>query len=165
IFHEKDRYRPIVRVKRFVQEMFERDVPRASLLTADRQGYTRAEYDRLTESRPAYCPRRVAYARQRLFMKKFGRLSAGIALGWRYGFDSGQSLDHVYRNRPVGVTSLGRLIDRVYLNTIGWRGIRQRRANLQKALEETAQRLAKSGETVCVVDIAAGPGRYLLEAL
>jgi alpha-beta hydrolase superfamily lysophospholipase/SAM-dependent methyltransferase len=165
IFHDTDRHRPIGRVKRFVEESFARPASRPSLLTADREGYTKAEFDRLMKRPPAYCPRRLAFAGQRVFMKTLGRLSDGMAIGWRHGFDSGQSLDHVYRNRAAGRTPLGRLIDRVYLDTIGWRGIRQRRANLERAIVEAAERLGGSGEPVCVVDVAAGPGRYLLETL
>ena len=165
ILHDRDRQRPIARVREFIEEAFGRPAKRASLLTADRDGYTKSEYDRLRQAAPPYCPRRLAFAGQRLFLRTVGRLSEGISTGWRHGFDSGQSLDHVYRNRPAGRTPLGRLIDRVYLNAIGWRGIRQRRINLEKALEQTIARLAAERHPPCVVDIAAGPGRYLLETL
>ena len=47
-------------------------------------------------------------------MRAGGRLSRGIDLGWRTGFDSGESLDHVYRDQAAGITPLGRLIDRYY---------------------------------------------------
>ena len=50
-----------------------------------------------------------------------------ILLGWGSGFDSGRTLDYVYENKPRGFTWLGRLIDKNYLNSIGWRGIRVRR--------------------------------------
>jgi hypothetical protein len=60
-------------------------------------------------------------------MKTVGRLSAGVRLGWRSGFDSGESLDYVYANTPRGITSLGRALDRIYLNSAGWRAIRQRK--------------------------------------
>jgi len=60
-------------------------------------------------------------------MKTGGRLSKGIDLGWRSGFDSGLTLDYVYDNRRKGTTPLGRLIDRNYLNSPGWRGIRRER--------------------------------------
>jgi hypothetical protein len=35
-----------------------------------------------------------------------GRLSKGVALGWRTGFDSGLTLDYVYENRARGTTPL-----------------------------------------------------------
>ena len=41
-----------------------------------------------------------------------GRLSKGVQLAGRTGFDSGQSLDHVYRNTPEGCHVPGPLIDK-----------------------------------------------------
>lgn len=61
-----------------------------------------------------------------------GLLSTGIALGLRTGFDSGSTLDYIYRNEAQGRTKLGRLIDRNYLNAAGWRGIRVRGAHMQQ---------------------------------
>jgi SAM-dependent methyltransferase len=57
------------------------------------------------------------------------------------------------------------LIDRCYLNAIGWRGIRQRKANLIALLSRTIDEVTRRGEAVRIVDIASGPGRYLLETL
>jgi SAM-dependent methyltransferase len=94
-----------------------------------------------------------------------GRLSRGVRIGWNSGFDSGQSLDHVYRNRGEGTTPIGRMIDRHYLDAIGWRGIRQRRVHMEQLLDEhIASALDQFGQ-VRILDIAAGPGRYLLETL
>ncbi len=98
-------------------------------------------------------------------MKTFGKLSDGVSLGWRAGFDSGQSLDYIYENKPRGVTPLGKLIDRIYLNAIGWRGIRIRRQDLETALLRSIEQVRATGSPVRVLDIAAGPGRYMLEAL
>ena len=58
-----------------------------------------------------------------LMLRSVGRLSDGVRLGWRVGFDSGAMMDYVYRNRAAGITPLGRAIDRLYLNSVGWRGI------------------------------------------
>src|SRR5262249_43651839 len=118
IFHERDRPRVIKKVHDFICERFTDTPPRRSLLAADRGGYTCEEYDRLSK------PGGPWYAPVRWLLKGPGRLSRGINLGWKHGFDSGLSLDYIYENRAQGVTSLGRLIDRFYLNAIGWRGIR-----------------------------------------
>jgi SAM-dependent methyltransferase len=96
-------------------------------------------------------------------MRTLGRLSRGISIGWRYGFDSGESLDHVYGNQSRGSSLLGRLIDRCYLSSVGWKGIRQRKVHLERALEEAVRLAHKEGRPLRVVDIASGPGRYLLE--
>ena len=89
----------------------------------------------------------------------------GIRLGHRTGFDSGSTLDYVYRNSPSGFGPLGRLVDKVYLESIGWRGIRQRKIHLEELLRATMGRIARRGMPVRVLDIAAGHGRYVLDAL
>jgi SAM-dependent methyltransferase len=74
-------------------------------------------------------------------------------------------LDYVYENRPRGTTALGRAFDHAYLNSIGWRGIRQRKVHLQKFLRVALDEMAADGHPVRVLDVASGPGRYVLETL
>jgi hypothetical protein len=57
------------------------------------------------------------------------------------------------------------LIDKQYLNSIGWRGIRQRKLHLEELLRVAMLRVRKSNRPVQVLDIAAGHGRYVMEAL
>lgn len=165
IFHEKDRHVPVDAVRAFVQKAFEEPAHVSSLLNADVRGHTKQEFDRLSRPLSSICPRRWSFAAQKLFLKTIPLLSHGVRLGWRCGFDSGQSLDHIYSNRARGITPLGRFIDRIYLNAIGWRGIRIRKANLQRILLDTIRRLGKSPEPLRICDIAAGPGRYVLDAI
>src|SRR5262245_640855 len=126
LFHEKDRRLVVGKVRDFIRERFAQPPPAQARLDADRGGYTRDEYDRLCG------PGGLRFAPLRWLMKGPGRLSRGIQLGWKHGFDSGIMLDYIYENRAQGVTPLGRLIDRLYLNAIGWRGIRARLALLQQ---------------------------------
>jgi hypothetical protein len=98
-------------------------------------------------------------------MRVGGMLSSGIELGHRTGFDSGSTLDYVYRNQPQGAGPLGRLIDKGYLDSIGWRGIRQRKIHVEELVRAAMQHLADRNMPVRLVDIAAGHGRYVLEAL
>ena len=98
-----------------------------------------------------------------LVMRTVGRASAGIDLGYRCGFDSGPMLDYVYRNRPGGRWGIGVLADWVYLNTVGWRAIRARKALLQEVLRAEIARRRVPERPVVLADVAAGPGRYLLE--
>ncbi|RMN49774.1 class I SAM-dependent methyltransferase family protein, partial [Pseudomonas syringae group genomosp. 3] len=81
------------------------------------------------------------------------------------GFDSGSTLDYVYRNRPAGKGALGRMIDKNYLQSIGWRGIRQRKLHAEELLRLAMAHLRNQGKPVRIVDIAAGHGRYILESL
>jgi alpha-beta hydrolase superfamily lysophospholipase/SAM-dependent methyltransferase len=159
IFHEKDRHVVVEKVRDFIQERFTQPPGAVPLLNADRQGYTHAEYERLSR------PGGPLFAPVRWLMKGPGRLSRGIDLGWKHGFDSGVMLDYIYENRAQGLTPLGKLIDRAYLNAIGWRGIRVRRALLEKILRETIKQTHAEGRPVRLLDIASGPGRYVLETL
>lgn len=159
VFHEKDRHQAVAQVRAFMQERFQRPAERPSLVDADKHGYTKDEYDRLSR------PGSVRFAVVRGLMKTVGPLSRGIALGWRSGFDSGATLDYVYENRPQGITPLGRLMDRAYLNSIGWRGIRVRRALLEQVLRERIEQAHAAGQPVRLLDIASGAGRYVLETL
>jgi alpha-beta hydrolase superfamily lysophospholipase len=162
---EKDRHLALERAREFILRMFEQPPPADSLLDADRQGDTRNEMVRLSAPLPALSPADLKYRLTRLSMRTLGRLSAGIRLGIATGFDSGSTLDYVYRNQPQGSTPLGRMIDRNYLGSIGWRGIRARKQHLEQAIALAAGRLRAEGRDVRIADIAAGHGRYVLEAV
>ncbi|HLY08927.1 MAG TPA: bifunctional alpha/beta hydrolase/class I SAM-dependent methyltransferase [Planctomycetota bacterium] len=159
VFHEKDRERPIARARQFILQAFDQ-LPRTK--AAD---VTTGEHERLLRPLPLSSPKRAGYAISRVLMKTVGRLSDGIRLGWRTGFDSGQSLDYVYENRARGLGLIGRLIDRAYLNSVGWKGIRQRKVHLELAIEKAIDLLRSRHPIVRIVDVAAGPGRYLLDLL
>lgn len=165
VFHESNRAKMVTEVRKFLTDAFERPRALAPLLDAHRSGYAKEEYDRLKRPLSLLAPRRVSFAVQRLQMRTTGRLSQGIRIGRDTGFDSGRSLDYVYGNRAEGITPLGRMIDRIYLNAIGWRGIRVRKQHLQQMLRRAVELTAADGRTVHLVDIASGPGRYLLEVL
>ncbi|MBI4311542.1 MAG: class I SAM-dependent methyltransferase family protein [Chloroflexi bacterium] len=106
---------------------------------------------------------RVKWAGLRTAFRTIGRAGAGIDLGFRRGFDSGEMLDYVYENEARGRFLLGKAIDRAYLNAVGWRAIRARKALLKEVLHrETAQRRAE-GKPSVILDVASGPGRYLQE--
>lgn len=159
VFHEKDRRLVTDKIREFVVERFADPSPPPSLTNGDKQGYTRNEYDRLRQPGPFW------WGIQRFIMRSIACLSDGILLGWGSGFDSGRTLDYVYENKPRGFTWLGRLIDKNYLNSIGWRGIRVRRENLECMLRETIQNLHAAGRAVRILDIATGCGRYVLETM
>jgi alpha-beta hydrolase superfamily lysophospholipase len=159
IFHEKERAQVIDRAREFILERFAAPPAPPSLLDADKFGHTWEEYERLKlRGSPQFAVVRAG-------MKTGGRLSKGIDLGWRSGFDSGLTLDYVYENKAQGSTPLGRFIDHGYLNSIGWRGIRQRKKNLEKLLRNAIEKMHAAGHAVRIVDIAAGGGRYLLETM
>jgi alpha-beta hydrolase superfamily lysophospholipase len=162
---ERDRAQAIAKVRAFIEKCFASPPPAASLLDADRAGYTREEFERLSRPLPALSPKALNFALTRFGMATGGRLSEGIRLGFTTGFDSGSTLDYVYRNRPSGITPLGKFIDFCYLNSIGWRGIRVRKKHLERLLTEAIAALRAAARPVRIADIAAGHGRYVLEAI
>jgi alpha-beta hydrolase superfamily lysophospholipase len=162
---ERDRAVAVASMRRFIVERFaqERVVP--SLQDADRRGFTHEEAHALAAPLPALSPRGLYWTMTRRSLQLGGVLSDGIRLGHATGFDSGSTLDYVYRNQAHGLPLVGTLVDRTYLDSIGWRGIRQRKLHVEELLRLAMQRLREAGLPVHVMDIAAGHGRYVLEAL
>jgi len=162
---EKNRGHAVASARRFILQNFAQPIPRPSLLTADRLGLTCAESESLAAPLPHNSLRDLYWRMTRASMRLGSRLSSGIKLGFDTGFDSGSTLDYVYRNSPTGTSCVGRMIDRNYLDSIGWRGIRQRKLHVEELLRVAMQQLRDQGREVRIVDIAAGHGRYILEAL
>lgn len=100
---------------------------------------------------------------QRAFIKYFGFMSEGISIGKKYGFDSGVSLDYIYKNEINGSNFFGKFMDKNYLNAIGWRGIRERKFNLEELLEISIEDIKRRGKEVNILDIAGGPAKYLIQ--
>jgi SAM-dependent methyltransferase len=165
-FNEQDNHLPLNAARRFILEAFSRPRHEPSLLEADRNSAAQREYETLANPLPLFSFKGIRYALTRFMMRTLGaRLSQGVKLGVRTGFDSGATLDYVYRNQAEGVATLGRMIDRNYLNAIGWQGIRQRKTHLEKLLRRAMTELCVAGKPVHIVDIAAGHGRYVLDAV
>jgi alpha-beta hydrolase superfamily lysophospholipase len=162
---ERDRHLAVSRARRFILQNLEQPVPRPSLLDADRLGATCAEAEELAAPLPHNSLRDLYWRMTRASMRLGSKLSTGVKLGFDTGFDSGSTLDYVYRNKPTGTGALGRMIDGNYLKSIGWRGIRQRKINLEELLRLAMAHLRNQGKPVHIVDIAAGHGRYILESL
>jgi alpha-beta hydrolase superfamily lysophospholipase len=161
LLHEKERTRVVGHIGNFLGERFAQRPGYELQAEQDCGGSTRTEYDRLRL--PAR--RKWVWGMQRGMLGSFGRMSAGIRVGHRSGFDSGVMLDYVYENKPRGVPLLGTMIDRSYLNSLGWRGIRARREHLELLLDQAITRLQSVEKPVRIVDIAAGAGRYVLGIL
>ncbi len=164
VLGERERKLALDRIRDFLERMFRAPPAHVSRLQAHRAGYTRDEELRLREPLPLLSLKNLQFAMTRLSMRTLGRLSAGLRLGLETGFDSGSTLDYVYRNEARGDALIGKAIDRGYLDAIGWRGIRVRKKHLVHAITAAAQRLRAAGMPVRIADIAAGYGRYVLDA-
>lgn len=162
---ELNREQAVSRAQRFILECFARAPERPDLRDADRFGYTCAEAEALATPLPNWSIRDLYWRATRANMRLGRLLSDGINLGFQTGFDSGSTLDYVYRNQPAGAGPVGRMIDRTYLESAGWRGIRQRKVHIEELLRLAMASLREQGREVRILDIAAGHGRYILEAL
>jgi len=162
---ELDRARAVAMARSFLLGRFAAPVAPPDLRHADVAGATYDEAKALAAPLPVLSPRGLYWSATRAGLRFGGALSEGVALGHRTGFDSGSTLDYVYRNQARGVTALGRAIDRNYLDSIGWRGIRQRKLHLEELLGQAMARVRAAGLPVHIVDIAAGHGRYVLDSL
>jgi alpha-beta hydrolase superfamily lysophospholipase len=162
---EKERNLAVGKAREFILKLFSGSAEQLVLVDADRKGSTKEEFDRLSVPLRPMSPRGVAFRAIKAGMTTGGRLSDGIRLGLQTGFDSGSTLDYVYRNKASGITPLGKLIDWFYLNSIGWRGIRIRKQHVERLLIRTIAALETNGIPVRIVDIAAGHGRYVLDSV
>lgn len=162
---EKDRHLAFANIRAFIARVHATPSTPPALLDADQRGHVRDEAVRNSQPLPTLSLKNLQYAFTRLSMRTLGRSADGIRLGLETGFDSGATLDYVYRNEARGTPPLGRLIDRNYLDAIGWRGIRVRKAHLEQAIAFAAGRLRAAGRPVHLLDIAAGHGRYVVDAV
>ncbi len=162
---ERDRKLATDNIRSFVRGLFDNPPAPISLRDAHRIGFTADESRALGKPLPWYTPRGAYWAITRASLKFGGLLSRGIALGHSTGFDSGSTLDYVYRNQAQGVPLIGTMIDRTYLDSIGWRGIRVRKTHVEELLRKAFARVHAHGLPLRVMDVAAGHGRYVLDAI
>lgn len=162
---EKDRAPAVQSIREFILRLFDEAPQAVDLRSAHLSGETADESRALAEPLSPWSPRGAYWAITRGSLRFGGLLSRGVKLGHQTGFDSGSTLDYVYRNEPRGAGPIGRSIDRTYLDSIGWRGIRQRKIHVEELLCEAMERLAEKHREVHLMDIAAGHGRYVLDAV
>lgn len=162
---EKDRAMAFDKMKTFIDKLYAAKPYTFDYSHEDQWSPSADAYRELQAPPKARSLEGMFYSSMSYGMKTIGRLSKGMRLGYETGFDSGSTLDYVYRNYPEGTGILGRMIDRHYLSSIGWQGIRVRKVNIQQVIEQAVAWLKESDMPVRVVDIAAGHGRYVLDAL
>ncbi|MES2300009.1 MAG: bifunctional alpha/beta hydrolase/class I SAM-dependent methyltransferase [Pseudomonadota bacterium] len=151
--------------RQFIDDCYAQALPPANHYHSfDNSSRSAAHYQALLQGRAGGALENAYYGFQKWLLGRLGRLSDGMRIGLEHGFDSGASLDYVYRNVAGGRLLLGKSIDRGYLDAIGWRGIRERKAHLQQALSRLIA-AHPAGQPLRILDIAAGGGRYVLETV
>ena len=162
---EQNREIAFVEMRRFIRERFNQPLYQVDLTQAHLHSESRREADELATPLSICSPRGAFWAIYRASLDLGARWSEGLKIGKETGYDSGSTLDYVYRNQPQGSNAFGVAVDKHYLNAIGWRGIRQRKINIGKAIQTASAKLREAGKPVHVLDIASGHGRYVLDAL
>ena len=157
IIFEKERQKVYKMLDDFIQDVFKNQ---NTTLDVSPREFSRKEYERIA-LKEYPLNEKIFYSIQKFSMRTFGFLSKGMSLGLKYGFDSGISLDYIYKNQADGNLLLGKFIDRFYLNQIGWTGIRERKKNLLTLIEEKINSLGE--ENVKILDVAGGTGNYLFD--
>lgn len=122
-------------------------------------------YEELSRPLTIFSYKWFKWALVRFFLNTIGRLSYGIRIGFKHGFDSGTMLDYVYKNNPQGLLFIGKIIDKQYLNGAGWVGIRQRKIHLKGVVREVIESNRKINKPTVIMDVASGPCRYLIETI
>jgi alpha-beta hydrolase superfamily lysophospholipase/SAM-dependent methyltransferase len=165
IFYEKDVQQALIASLQFIEECFARaPMPVEHYQKADSEGFSAKQFKALRNGALGSPLENAMFGMQRMMLGSLGRLSNGMKTGLEHGFDSGASLDYVYRNQATGNGLIGKIIDQGYIDAIGWRGIRLRKIHLQKALSTLIEQ-HPVGQPLRILDIAAGSGRYLLETV
>lgn len=159
VFHETGRADLWAKIRAFIVDPEVKAVNPVRYLDADKRGHTYEEFERLRRNGPIW------FKILQWLMFTIGWISRGITIGIKRGFDSGAMLDYVYKNTAHGFTFIGRMVDRGYLDAIGWRGIRVRKKNLEDLLTGTIEQVHASGKPVRILDIATGGGRYVLDTM
>ncbi|MCG8427552.1 MAG: bifunctional alpha/beta hydrolase/class I SAM-dependent methyltransferase [Chromatiales bacterium] len=163
IFHEQARHIPISEARQFILDQFSK-IP-STISSIGTAACNADQFAKLQQPLSPLSPSHWKYRLTKLGLNTLGRLSKGVRLGWQSGFDSGRTLNYVYTNEAKGWGPLGRLIDRNYLNSAGWTGIRERRTHLEAHLDRAIDELRTPQKGVHVVDLAGGPGRYLIDVM
>lgn len=157
ILFEKEREEVYSILFNFITECFNQ---KKQNIDISARTFSTKEYDKLRLNMISL-PYKLLYSAQKTALKYLGFLSNGMNLGLKYGFDSGISLDYIYKNKAGGKFFIGKILDRFYLNQIGWKGIRERKTNLLKLLRKAIHNINK--EKINILDIAGGTGNYLFD--
>ncbi len=123
----------------------------------------RRRFEALRTELPRSSPRAWRFAALSLASRAGACVSEGTRIGHRDGFDSGPFMAHVYGDRAVGRTPLGRRLDRRLLDRATCQAFRDIRDLAEAAVLEAIDAAATANPVVA--DLAAGPSPYLLQAL
>lgn len=165
VLYERDTTVAIAASREFIAACYATPpVPAAHYAQADTASHSARVYAAMLRNEYGTAFSRASFAAQRNMLKTLGRVSDGMQIGLTHGFDSGESLDYVYRNEAGGKFGFGAIMDRGYLDAVGWRGIRVRKVQLQALLAQAIEAHNRPAP-LRILDVAAGSARYVLETV
>lgn len=162
---ELNRSVAIEKMHRFILQCFAQPYQAPNVLHADKIGASCAIAEHLSAQLPKTSLKNGFWQLTKQNLKIVSIFSQGLKIGEDTGYDSGSTLDFVYRNQSESQNPVGKIIDRQYLNAIGWRGIRIRKRNIEHLFAKYAEKLLQQHMPLRILDIASGHGRYILDAV
>ncbi|TCM64522.1 alpha-beta hydrolase superfamily lysophospholipase [Acinetobacter calcoaceticus] len=162
---EKNRASAVDKIRRFILQSFATPYQAPNVLDADKIGASCAIAEQLSAPLPANSMKNKFWQLTKKNLKIGSLFSRGLKIGEDTGYDSGSTLDFVYRNKTESSNPLGKIIDRQYLNAIGWKGIRVRKQHIEQLLQKYAAQIHSQQQALNILDIASGHGRYILDAV
>lgn len=120
-------------------------------------------FEELREPLPWYRPKKYYYYLISLLLRTIGRLSDGIRIGFRHGFDSGMIMNYIYEDKPQGISYIGKALDAAFLDQTtckAFRAVKQIQKDIISSyLEE------RNGKETFIVDMASGKADYIYDVL
>ena len=131
---ERDRADSVAACRDFIARCFAGATARPCLLDADRHGFSRRVQDQISRPLAACSLRGMYWQLQRLLIRIGAHFSEGLRIGRETGFDSGGTLDYVYRNQPAGTNAFGLFVDRLFIRSLS----KKARLFVRKSKRETS---------------------------
>ena len=120
-------------------------------------------FEELRDPLPWYRPKKYCYYLISLLLRTIGRLSDGIRIGFRHGFDSGMIMNYIYEDKPQGISYIGKALDAAFLDQTtckAFRAVKQIQKDIISSyLEE------RNGKETFIVDMASGKADYIYDVL
>ena len=79
--------------------------------------------------------------------------------------DTGLNIDYMYRNKPKGITSAGKIVDKILLNLPSVQATRYKKEIIGKILLNDISNNIVLRKKIRILDIASGPARYIVDAI
>lgn len=162
---EKNRAVALSKIRRFILQCYASEYRAPDVLHADKIGSSCAIAETISSPLPTFSLKNIFWQSTKKNLKLGSLFSKGLKIGEDTGYDSGSTLDFVYRNQTESPNPLGKIIDRQYLNAIGWKGIRVRKHHIEQLFTQYAKKLRDAQKPLHILDIASGHGRYILDAV